>query len=153
MIIFRLKYTGKCHCNFLSKRKCLSASNVMRGFKLISFLNWIIFDSALLGLSDRAPDHSFAASSSVSVYYRPSEGRLNNTHVKGKGNGSWCPKPDDTEPYLQVQLDSLRKVTAVATQGHPFLHKWVTLFRMSYSRNGVTWTKIQKVPLTVSFSF
>lgn len=107
----------------------------------------VIFSPLLsVGLSsNRIPDNFFGASSSIDVYYRPGEGRLNNTHVVGHGSGAWCSGPTDKAPYLQVNLGSLRKVTQVSTQGHPVLHKWVTLFRLSYTMNGVTWTKLDKV--------
>lgn len=108
------------------------------------YLTNISFTS--LGLSSHAVlDFSFGASSSIDVYYRPGEGRLNNSHTVGQGSGAWCSGPHDVAPYLQVNLGSVRKVTAVATQGHPVLHKWVTLFRLSYSLNGVTWFKISEV--------
>lgn len=99
-----------------------------------------------LGLSNPStPDNFFTASSSVDVYYRPGEGRLNNSHIAGRGSGAWCSGPQDKAPYLQVYLGSYRKVTAVSTQGHPVLHKWVTMFRLSYSLNGVTWIKTNEV--------
>lgn len=104
---------------------------------------------AFLGLSDRStPDNFFTASSSVDFYYRPGEGRLNNSHVVGRGSGAWCSQHQEVDktPYLQVYLGSIRKVTAISTQGHPVLHKWVTLFRLAYSLNGVTWTKTNEVP-------
>lgn len=104
------------------------------------------FSFFFLGLSDRSiPDNFFTASSSVDVYYRPGEGRLNNSHIIGRGSGAWCSGLQDKAPYLQVYLGSFRKVTAVSTQGHPVLHKWVTLFRLSYSSNGVTWIKTKGV--------
>ena len=83
----------------------------------------------------------------MDVYYRPGEGRLNNSHAVGLGSGAWCSGPQDKAPYLQVYLGSSRKVTAVSTQGHPVLHKWVTMFRLSYSLNGVTWIKTNEVYL------
>lgn len=105
-----------------------------------------IFLCVFLGLSNRStPDNFFTASSSIDVYYRPGEGRLNNSHVVGRGSGAWCSASHDKTPYLQIYLGSVRKVTAISTQGHPLLHKWVTLFRLSYSLNGVTWTKTKKV--------
>ena len=105
-----------------------------------------------LGLSNNSiPDNFFGASSSIDVYYRPGEGRLNNSHVVGQGSGAWCSGSDDKAPYLQVNLGSVRKVTHVSTQGHPVLHKWVTLFRLSYSLNGVIWTKLDKVNVIFSY--
>lgn len=112
------------------------------------FIVWRSFplSSWSLGLSNHfIPDSHFGASSSVDVYYRPGEGRLNNSYSVGRGSGAWCSGSSDVAPYLQVNLSSPRRVTQVSTQGHPVLHKWVTLFRLSYSLNGVTWTKVDKV--------
>lgn len=91
---------GKCYCNFLFKWKCLLVSNVIRGFKLIFFFYWIIFDFVLLGLLDWVLDYFFVVLFFVSVYYWLSEGWFNNIYVKGKGNGFWCFKFDDIELYL-----------------------------------------------------
>ncbi|XP_062520334.1 EGF-like repeat and discoidin I-like domain-containing protein 3 [Corticium candelabrum] len=54
--------------------------------------------------------------------------------------GSWSSKQLDVFQWLQVDFGSLRKVTAVATQGRLWLDQWVTSYHVSFSNDGQSWT-------------
>ncbi|XP_031570800.1 mucin-2-like [Actinia tenebrosa] len=97
-----------------------------------------------LGIANNKTPVVFSASSSKSFYYKPSLGRLNNRHIVGKGSGSWCSHlTNDSDPYLQVDLGSVYRVTKIATQGNPVLNDWVKHYRVLYSTNGINWLKIK----------
>ena len=83
------------------------------------------------------PDVKMTASSSHSSYQYPYYGRLNET----RGAGGWCPKnKSDRTEYLQVDMDEVRSVCGVATQGVLSLTEWTTSYKLRLSTDGVTWS-------------
>ena len=83
------------------------------------------------------PDVKMTASSFYNSYQYPYYGRLSET----RGEGVWCPKSryDRTE-YLQVDMDEMRSVCGVATQGTPSLTDWTTSYKLRLSTDGITWS-------------
>ena len=74
-------------------------------------------------------------------YWRASEGRLNNTHVRNVGAGVWCAADTDNTPWLSVKLLKTAEVTRIAIQGSPKIYrKLVKKYQISYSVNGQHWT-------------
>ncbi|XP_073259033.1 uncharacterized protein [Porites lutea] len=72
------------------------------------------------------------------VLHTPSQGRLNFRSYSNKA-GAWCPRKNDPNPWLQVDLGSYTTVTRVATQGrNGWGNWWVTKYRLLYSDNGIT---------------
>ena len=69
-----------------------------------------------LGMEDRRiPDNSVTASGSTTDTY-PHYARLN-------GKRGWCTKDHNSNPYLQIELGTRHRITAVATQGS--YYDWV----------------------------
>ena len=60
----------------------------------------------------------------------PWVGRLNNPL------SAWSPKLSDQQPYLDVDLGSVKRVTAVSTQGHPLAEEYVRQYHLKYSYDG-----------------
>ena len=82
-----------------------------------------------------------------SYLYAPRQGRLNFQSVSGKKAGAWCPRKNDPDPWLQVDLGSYTTVTRIATQGrNGWGNWWVTKYRILYSDNGITF-QYYKEPL------
>ena len=82
------------------------------------------------------PDVKMTASSFYSNQY-PYYGRLNET----RGEGGWCPKnKSDRTEYLQVDMDEVRSVCGVATQGVLSLTEWTTSYKLRLSTDGITWS-------------
>ncbi|CAH3135331.1 unnamed protein product [Pocillopora meandrina] len=92
-----------------------------------------------VGVTDKntIPDVKMTASSFYDSYQYPYYGRLNET----RGKGGWCPKnkSDGTE-YLQVDMDEVRSVCGVATQGVLRLTEWTTSYKLRLSTDGITWS-------------
>ncbi|PFX30133.1 Neuropilin-1 [Stylophora pistillata] len=62
-------------------------------------------------------------------------GRLNYT-----SGSSWCAGTSDTNPYLQIDLQTLHIICAVSTQGNSQADQWVKNYTLQLSTNGTTWT-------------
>ena len=73
-----------------------------------------------------------------SFLYAASQGRLNLWSYSYKG-GAWCPRYNDPNPWLEVDLRSYTTVTRIATQGRNGRGNWwVTEYRILYSDYGIT---------------
>ena len=76
-----------------------------------------------LGLASGLSSRSFSASSSR-LGNEPDQGRLN-------GAGAWSPSNNnDADDYLQVFLESVFFITAVATQGNPQSDESTTSYKL-----------------------
>ena len=65
--------------------------------------------------------------------YQPTRGRLG-------GARGWAPSSLDQNQWLQIDLGSMKWVNKVGTQGDGGFHNWVTSYKLSYSRDGISWT-------------
>ena len=81
-----------------------------------------------LGLQDHSiPDSALTASSSVGGFHA-NQARLNNYGgwVPGRQSGAW----------LQVELENVTKITAIATQGRSFYDNLVGSYSVYHSSDG-----------------
>lgn len=83
------------------------------------------------------PDNAISATSAESTTFRPSSARLN-LDIAG---GGWCAKKShqDVPQYLQVDLDRIWALIAVATQGVVGLQSWVSQYYLSTSLDQKNW--------------
>ena len=91
-----------------------------------------------VGISDtsKISDYQLTASSFYGTRNQASYGRLNGN----RGDG-WCAKEaTGNNDWLQVDLGKTVQVCAVATQGDINGNEWTTVFKLSYSSDGNTWT-------------
>ena len=51
---------------------------------------------------------------------------------------SWCAGTSDTNPYLQIDLQTLHIICAVSTQGKSQADKWVKTYTLQLSIDGTT---------------
>ena len=88
-----------------------------------------------LGMASRAvTDEQFTASSeSVSGHNAAHQGRLN--FKATRAGGAWSAYNSDINPWLQIDLLTLYRVTLVATQGGGDSYMWVTQYQLQYSNN------------------
>ena len=77
------------------------------------------------------PDNKITATSELSA---AKNGRLNYT-----SGSSWCARPSDTNPYLQINLQTLYIICAVSTQGNSQTDHWVKNYTLQFSNDGTTW--------------
>ena len=97
-----------------------------------------------LGMQNKKiPDNKITASSTYSKYYPASNARL---HLKDKGSyyGAWCSKVNGGGQWIQVELDSLALVTAVATQSLYDSDSRVTSYGIAYSWDGKQFTDFNR---------
>ena len=80
----------------------------------------------------RILDTGINASSSSTI---AKNGRLNYT-----SGSSWCAGTSDTNPYLQIDLQTLHIICAVSTQGNSQADQWVKTYKLQLSTDGKTWT-------------
>ena len=62
-------------------------------------------------------------------------GRLNYT-----SGSSWCAATSDSNPYLQIDLQTLHIICAVSTQGNSQADQWVKTYTLKLSKDGSSWT-------------
>ena len=86
--------------------------------------------------NDVVPDSNFTAKSyyqNGGTHFWPYFGRLH-------GTSGWCVSHSGEKHWLQVDLGKIYEVCAVATQGNKVAQEWTTLFALSTSLDGVTFT-------------
>ena len=71
-------------------------------------------------------DASITASSSLNPDSAPFYARLD------RAGGAWCSAPTDNTPFIQIELDEEKVVTAIKTQGSLRETRWVTKFEIKY---------------------
>ncbi|KAL9950685.1 hypothetical protein ACROYT_G043224 [Oculina patagonica] len=85
--------------------------------------------------SGSIPDSKITASSVQNANTPAKNGRLNFA-----SGSSWCAATSDTNPYLQIDLQTLHIICAVSTQGNSHADKWVANYTLQSSTDGSTWT-------------
>lgn len=90
-----------------------------------------------LGMQNKnIPDKKITASSNYSKNYNASNARLKFTG----SYGAWCSKVNQVGQWIQVELDSVAKITAVATQSHYDSPTRVKSYSLQYSLDGIHFT-------------
>ena len=100
-----------------------------------SFLKTVTCES--IGVADKnfVPDSRMTASSIYSGNWRPYYGRFDET----RGVGRWCPQTKTKRnDYLQVDMESVRFVCSVATQG-TYSPYYSTSYKLRFSIDSVNW--------------
>ena len=85
--------------------------------------------------SGKIPDNKISASSELLVSTPAKNGRLNYT-----AGPSWCASTSDSNPYLQIDLQTLHIICAVSSQGNSQADQWVQTYTLQSSTDGTTWT-------------
>ena len=94
-------------------------------------------DSIGVSNPDIIPDSHMTASSTFdNILYQPEFGRLGD--IRGEG---WCSLTSSrNDEWLQVYFGNMFTVCRVDTQGDVNGNEWVTAFKLSFSKDGVSWT-------------
>ena len=82
--------------------------------------------------SGSIPDSKIIASSEKDANTTAKNGRLNS-------GSSWCAGTSDSNPYLQIDLQTLHIICAVSTQGNSQADQWVKNYTLQSSLDGSTW--------------
>jgi len=69
------------------------------------------------------------------------------TAAKGRLNSgsSWCAGTSDSNPYLQIDLQTLHIICAVSTQGNSQAEDWVQNYTLQSSIDGSNWTDYTEI--------
>ena len=86
--------------------------------------NGTILDSKITASSEQSASNTTAKN-----------GRLNYT-----SGSSWCAATSDSNPYLQIDLQTLHIICAVSTQGNSQADQWVKTYTLKLSKDGSSWT-------------
>ncbi|EDO27743.1 predicted protein, partial [Nematostella vectensis] len=79
------------------------------------------------------PDNRFSATTIYDSRYHPYYARLN-------GSPGWCRSGSSTSEYLQIDLNAVFVVCAVATQGASYGTEWVTSYKVQFSMDNQAWS-------------
>lgn len=102
--------------------------------------------AAAAGMENRQIADGQVTASSYNSGHKPSQGRLNNLFKQVNGStfwDSWCASSEDTSQYLQVDLENVRDISGIATQGS-VMGTWVTEYMLNYSVDGSQWKTYSK---------
>ena len=103
---------------------------------ILNFITWLSTGYCVdldLGMENGKISDSKITASTASTPAK--NGRLNYT-----SGSSWCVGRSDTNPYLQIDLQTLHIICAVSTQGNSQADQWVTTYTLQLSTDGSTWT-------------
>ena len=89
--------------------------------------------------SGSIPDNNITASSEKNGNTAAENGRLNYA-----SESSWCAGTSDSNPYLQIDLQTVHIICAVSTQGNAQADQWVKTYKLQLSTNGSTWTEYKE---------
>ncbi|CAH3013986.1 unnamed protein product, partial [Porites evermanni] len=92
--------------------------------------------------SGSIPDNKITASSQIS---HAKNGRLNR-------EGSWCASTSDSNPYLEIDLQTFHIICAVSTQGDSLIDNWVKTYSLQISTDGTFWTNYNEFGKVKIFS-
>ena len=85
--------------------------------------------------SGSIPDSNITASSILNSGTPAKNGRLNFA-----AGSSWCAATSDSNPYLQIDLQTLHFICAVSAQGNSQADEWVETYTLQTSTDGTNWT-------------
>ena len=106
----------------------------------VSFVFLASCELSAVGLADGyILDSQLTASSVLNANTPAKNGRLNYT-----AGSSWCASTSDSNPYLQIDLQTLHIICAVSTQGNSQADEWVETYTLKSSTDGITWTDYEE---------
>ena len=115
-------------------------------FISIVILSTVCNDSLPLGIEDRRiPDSSFFVSTEYhNIALVATNARLNRpARYNGSlGLGGWRAARNDQNPYVGVNLGSVKIVSGIVLQGREDTDEWVTQFKVAY-KAGADWMVVK----------
>ncbi|KAK3706074.1 hypothetical protein QZH41_014686 [Actinostola sp. cb2023] len=77
-------------------------------------------------------DSQITASSYHDDTVAPSNARLHMKSVQGEHGGVWAAETNRNPQWVQIDLGAVKKVTAIAIQGHPDRQMWIKTYQILY---------------------
>ena len=69
----------------------------------------------------------------------------NNSRLNFASGSSWCAGTGDSNPYLQIDLQTLHIICAVSTQGNSQADQWVKNYILQSSIDGSNWRNYTEI--------
>ena len=92
------------------------------------------------------PNSSFTSSGTHSSQkYHPEKARLHKY-------GCWIPKENDPSPWIQIDLELIKDITKIATQGRYETNYWTKSYSLSYSLDGNNFVSYQSKKVSITWS-
>ncbi|XP_031558985.1 hemocytin-like [Actinia tenebrosa] len=86
----------------------------------------------VLGMKSKAiSDSKISSSTALGANHSAVRSRLDTT-VDNAGLGAWIPDPTDRNPWIQVELTKLNRVTRIDTQGRSDAPEWVKTYKLGF---------------------
>jgi len=82
--------------------------------------------------SGKIKDSQITASSYHDDTVAPSNARLHTNSVQGEHGGVWAAETNRNPQWVQIELGTVKKVTAIATQGNPDMDMWPKTYQILY---------------------
>ena len=89
------------------------------------------------------PDNDITSSSELNANHAPAFARVD-------GPFAWCSAPEDKSPYIQINLNEEKLITAIETQGSSYDISWSGNFEVRYTKKG-QWTSYKKVTVVSGY--
>ena len=59
-------------------------------------------------------------------------------------NSAWAPQDKDPNPFLELDLGHVARITGVSTQGHPRKEQYVRAYLVMFSNDGEVWETVRE---------
>lgn len=92
--------------------------------------------SQFITLMNLIPDSAISASSILGNTFKPEFSRIESKPVGQTSSGSWSPKTNDLNQFLQVTFNQPIPIYGVIIRGSPMFDQYVTSFKVLYSYDG-----------------
>lgn len=92
--------------------------------------------SQLITLMNLLPDSAISASSILGNTFKPEFARIESKPLGQTSSGSWSPKTNDLNQFLQMAFSQPVPIYGVIIRGSPMFDQYVTSFKVLYSYDG-----------------
>ena len=93
------------------------------------------YEAQMIPLMNLLPDYAITASSILGANFGPENARLE-SKPNDKSSGSWSPKTNDLNQFLQVTFSQAVPIYGVVIKGNPMFDQYVTSFKVLHSFDG-----------------
>lgn len=94
--------------------------------------------NSMVPLLSQLPDSAFSASSILGNAFKPEFARLD-SKPSDKSSGSWTPRTNDENQFLEVNFPRPIPIYGVIIRGNPMFDQYVTNFKILHSYDGISY--------------
>ncbi|KAL5004659.1 hypothetical protein ScPMuIL_018115 [Solemya velum] len=94
-------------------------------------------------LVEEIPDYKITASSQYDSHLTTDRARLSVVNEYPGPYGSWAASTNNIYQWIQVDFNTMKYVTGIATKGRFQVNQWVTQYYVLHSANGIDWHMVK----------